>query len=84
MHAKHPPIHDRPQTEIIKYVATIPPDVDAPIFALTFVVEAVDLGDLAGFVVAPDEGYAVRVADFEEEEKEEGFDRVEATVDKVA
>lgn len=84
MHAKHPPVHNRPQTQVIKHVTAIPPDVYAPVFALTFVVEAVDLGDLAGFVITPDEGYPVGVADFEEEKEEEGFDRVEAAIHKVA
>jgi hypothetical protein len=35
-------------------------------------------------VVAADQRYAVRVADFEAEEEEEGFERVEAAIDKVA
>ena len=35
-------------------------------------------------MVAPDECDAVWVADFEAEEEEEGFERVEAAVDKVA
>ena len=53
-----------------------------PSFA--FVVEAVDLGDLPGLVVATDEGDALGVADFEGEEEEEGLDAVEAAVDEVA
>lgn len=66
MHAKHPPIHDSSQTQVIKHVTTIPPDVDASVFSLTFIVETVDLSDLTGFVVAADEGYSIGVADFEE------------------
>jgi hypothetical protein len=35
-------------------------------------------------VVAPNERYAVGVADFEAEEKEEGFERIEAAVDEIS
>jgi hypothetical protein len=84
MHTEHPPIHDRAQAQVVKHVAAVPPHVDRPVFALALVVEAVDLGDLAGLVVAADERHAVGVADFEGEEEEEGLDRVEAAVDKVA
>jgi len=62
----------------------LPPHVCAAIFSQTLVVEAVYCGDLPGLVVAPDECYAVWVADFEAQEEEEGFERVEAAVDEVA
>lgn len=51
--------------------------------SLALVVEAIHLGDLAGLVVATDEGDTVRVANLEDKEEEEGLDGVEATVDKV-
>jgi hypothetical protein len=35
-------------------------------------------------VVSADESDAIRIADFEAEEEEEGFERVEAAIDKVA
>lgn len=54
MHAKDPSIDDSSQTQIIEYIAAIPPDVCAPKLALTLVVETVDLGDLSRFVIAPD------------------------------
>ena len=50
----------------------------------TLVVEAIHRGDLPRLVVAADEGDAVGVADFEAEEEQEGFERVEAAVDEVA
>lgn len=84
MHAKHPAIHHRAQTQIVKHVAAVPPHVARAVFALTLVVETVDLGDLPGLVVAADEGDAVWISDFEGEEEKEGLDGVEAAVDKVA
>ena len=38
------------------------PDGGVAIFLLAFFVEAVDLGDLSGFVVAADKGDAVRIS----------------------
>jgi hypothetical protein len=84
MHAEHPPINHRAQTQIVKHVAAIPPHVARSVFALTLVVEPVNLGDLAGLVVAPNEGDAVWISDFEGEEEKEGLDGVEAAVDKIA
>lgn len=84
MHAKHPSIHDRPQTEMIKHITAIPPDVDAPVLALALVVEAVHLGDVPRLVIPADERDAVGVPDFEDQEEEKGLDRVEAAVDEVA
>lgn len=74
MHAKDLSIDDRPQRKVVKHVAAVPPNVGAPVLALTLVVEAVNLRDLARLVVAPDEGDPVGVADFEQQEQEEGFD----------
>mmetsp|Transcript_2978 Transcript_2978/g.5622 ORF Transcript_2978/g.5622 Transcript_2978/m.5622 type:complete len:332 (+) Transcript_2978:1011-2006(+) len=86
-----PPVHceylvldDGREGEVIEYLGAVPPDVDAAVFAEALVVKSVDLGDLAGFVIAPDERDAVGVADFEGEEEEEGFDGVVAAVDEVA
>jgi hypothetical protein len=84
MYTEHPSIHHRAQRQIIKQIAAIPPDIRRSKLALTLVVEAIDLGDLAGFVVASNQGEAVGVADFKGDEEEEGLDRVEASVDKVA
>ena len=42
----------------------VSPDVDAPEFPQTFVVEAAYLCDLSAFVIASDEGDAIGIADF--------------------
>jgi hypothetical protein len=83
MNAENSPINHSSQTQMIKDLATIPPDVDTPVFPLTLVVKTVNLSDMSRFMIATDEGDAVRVSDFEDEQEEECFDRVEATVDKV-
>ena len=72
------------QGEIVEDLATVAPDIRAAVLAQTLVVEAVDGRDLPRLVVAADQRYAVGVADFEAEEEEEGFERVEAAVNEVA
>jgi hypothetical protein len=84
MHTKHPPIHHRPQTQIVKYITTISPHVTTSIFPLTLVVESVDLGDLTRFMITPYEGYTIWIADFEEKEEQECFDGIEASINEVA
>ena len=84
MDTKDAAVDDGAEGEVVKDLAAPAPDVAAAVLALALVVEAVDLGDLAGLVVAADEGDALRVADLQGEKEEEGFDAVEAAVDKVA
>ena len=72
------------QSEIVEDLAAIPPYVCGAVFTQTFVVEAVDGGDLPRFVIAAYECYAVGVADFEAKEEEEAFEGVEPAVYKVA
>lgn len=84
MYAKHPPIHDRAQVEVVEHLAAVAPHAGRAVLAHALVVEAVHLGDLPRLVVAADEGDAVGVAHLEGEEEEEGLDRVEAAVDVVA
>jgi hypothetical protein len=62
VNAQNLAVDDGSQGEKVEYLAARLPDRGVAIFQLTFLVEAVDLGYLAGFVVASDEGYAVRVS----------------------
>ena len=51
--------------KIVEKVGKIFPDIRIAVLAKTFIVEAVDLGDLARFVVAAEYCNALRVSDFE-------------------
>jgi hypothetical protein len=51
--------------EVVEEIGEVFPDVGIAIFSETLVVEAVDLGDLAGFVVTTEDCDALRVSDFE-------------------
>ena len=56
-------LNDSRQGQVVEDFRAISPDVDAPVLPKTLVVEAVDLRDLAGLVVATDESDAVGVPD---------------------
>jgi hypothetical protein len=64
MNTENPSIHNSSQSQIIKDITTISPYIPRSIFPLTFIVESIYLGDLAGFVVPSNEGYTVWIADF--------------------
>ena len=83
MDTKYTAVNDRTESQIIKYFATVAPDVCWTILALTLVIETVDLSDLSGLVITTDEGDAVWIADFVRKQEEECLDRVEPSIDKV-
>lgn len=59
---KHFPVNDSTEDQEIKDLTTSFPDRGIAIFLLAFFVKSVDLCDLARFMVAPDEGHAIRVS----------------------
>jgi hypothetical protein len=50
------------------------PDVRVAIFAKAFVVESIDLSDLAGFVISSENGNALGIADLEGNKECDSFD----------
>ena len=48
-------VHEGRERQVVKQVGEVFPDVSVAIFPEAFVVETVDLGDLAGFVVATED-----------------------------
>lgn len=59
VHAEHFAVDDGGQDEEVEDLAAGLPDGRVAVLLLTLLVETVDLGDLAGFVVASDESDAV-------------------------
>ena len=62
MYAEDLAVDDRAQRHEVEDLTACLPDRCVAIFLHTFFVETVDLGNLAGFVVAADECYLVRVS----------------------
>lgn len=58
-------IDDGRQAEVVKDLSAVAPHGHRAVLAQTLVIKAVDLGDLTAFVVAPDQGDAVRIANLE-------------------
>ena len=56
------------QGQIVEEVCERLPNIRVAVFAQTFVVEAIDLGDLAGFVVASQDCDTLRISDLQSDE----------------
>ena len=65
VHAENFVVYDSGKGKVVKNIRAIAPDVDATKLAKAFIIEAVDLSNLARLVVAADERDTFRVADFQ-------------------
>ena len=77
-------VNQRRQGQVVEKIGEELPHIRIAVFAQALVVEAVDLGDLAGLVVAAQDGDALRVADLEGDEQRHRFHREVAAVHVVA
>jgi hypothetical protein len=71
------------QRKVVEEVGEVLPDVGVAVFSEALVVEAVDLGDLAGFVVSSKNGYALGVSDLEGDEEGNGLDGIISSVNVI-
>ena len=76
-------VDQRGEGEVVEEVGEVFPHVGVAVLAQALVVEAVDLRDLAGLVVATEDGDALRVSDFESDEERDRLDRVVASINVV-
>lgn len=76
-------VNEGGEGEVVEKVGEVLPDVGVAIFAQTLIVESVDLCDLAGFVVAAQNGDAAGVTDLESDQESDGLDREVASVDII-
>lgn len=83
MHAEDVVIHDSGKSKEVEDLAAVAPDIERAVLAEAFIVKSINLGDLPRLMVAANEDDLIRVADFERQEKEEGFNAVVSTIDKV-
>jgi hypothetical protein len=70
--------------EVVEQVCEVLPYVRVAIFSKTFIIEPIDLCDLAGFVVATENGDALRISDFEGNEKRDGLNGVITSINIIA
>ena len=72
------------QGKEVEQISEVFPDVRIAVFTKALIIKTVDLGNLAGLVVAAEDGDARGIADFEGDEEGDGFDTVIAAIDIVA
>jgi len=72
------------QGEVVEQVGKVFPDIGVAIFPQALIVKPVDLSNLAGFVVATENGNALGVSDFEGDEQRDGLDGVVTSIDVIA
>lgn len=65
MHAKNTIINDCRKTQIVKYLTAVSPNINRAVLSQAFVIEAIDLSDLARFMVPSDKSEAIRIADLQ-------------------
>lgn len=73
MQAEELILHDCGERQVIEQLSEAFPDIRVAVFAGALIIEAVDLSDLAGLMVASEDGDAVFVPDLECDEKGDGF-----------
>lgn len=69
VHTEDPRVNDGSQRKVVEDLRTVAPHVNGAVLAQAFVVEAVDLGDLSGLVVASNQRDALRVSNLDYELK---------------
>lgn len=83
MQAEYLSINKGGEGQIVEQISEVFPHVGVAVFAQTFIVEAINLGDLTGFVVAAKNGDSLTVAHLECDKQRNCFHRVIAAIDIV-
>lgn len=69
--------------EVVEEVGEVFPYIGIAILSKALIIEAVDLSDLAGFVVATENGDALGVSNFESNEKSDSLNGVVSSIDII-
>ncbi len=83
MQAENLILNDCSQRQVVKKVSQEFPNIRVSIFPHALVVEAIDLGDLARFMVTPQNADSIRVSNLEANEQRHRLHRVVASVHVV-
>ena len=77
-------IDDCGQSEIIKDVSAVSPNIDTSVLSETLIVKPVNLSDLPTFVISSNQMDSIWVTDFESEEEKESFDAIKSSVHEIS
>lgn len=72
MNAKYLALYDSPDRHVIKHVAEHLPRIGIAILPDDLVIKPINLGDLPGLVVAPQQGNILGIPDFEQHKQQNG------------
>ena len=84
MEAEDLVVDEGSEGEVVEKVCEVFPYVRIAILSEALIVEAIDLGDLAGFVVATEDCDALRVSNFESNEEGDSLNGVITSINIVA
>ncbi len=84
MHTEHLPVDNGSDGQVIEDLGAVLPGIGVPVFSVDLIVEAVNGGNLAGLVVASQQGDPVGVFDLQAQQVLESLNGVEAPVNKIA
>jgi len=84
MHTENTPINCRCQWQEVEQVCELLPDNETAVFALALDLKAVDLRDLARFVISAQQEEPVRVSEFEQDQVCDSFYRSCTSIHVVA
>jgi hypothetical protein len=76
----HLVLNESGEGEIIEEIGEVSPDVGVSVLSQTLVIEAVNLSDLARFVVASEDCDAIAIPQFHRDEESDGFDGIVSSV----
>lgn len=77
-------VNNGSESQVVKDVSAVSPNIDTSIFPQTLIIKAINLCNLAALVISTDESYPLGVAHFESEEEEEGLHGVEPSINKIS
>lgn len=80
MDAEDLSLDDSGEGEIVKGIVEVVPDIMIAVFFGDFVIESVDVGNVARLVVAAEEHHHFGILELVEEEEEDRFHRIVAAV----
>lgn len=73
MEAEELILHDCSERQVIKQLSEALPDIGVAVFAGALIIEAIDLSDLSGLMIASEDGDSIFVPDLECDEQGDSF-----------
>eukprot|EP01025_Chloroclados_australasicus_P006119 TRINITY_DN12001_c0_g1_i2.p2 TRINITY_DN12001_c0_g1~~TRINITY_DN12001_c0_g1_i2.p2 ORF type:complete len:125 (-),score=7.18 TRINITY_DN12001_c0_g1_i2:95-469(-) len=83
MNTKHLAVNQGRNGQVVKNFGAVSPCIWVPVFSLTLIIEAINLGNLSAFVIATQKGHVRWILGFKKQEYREDLEAVVATVYEI-